>query len=250
MKTNFNIFRIGQLAAVSAVVAMSFSACNTEEDPTPPDTTGGTPTPQINDGYGTFVAAKTVTTIDPGFGVPPQDIDYGIGVAVFFNGTDYSTYIDGGTVKVEDETLSRFDNGTYSTYSQTSATGIDYSGAANWETTGAGDIPAITHASSQGFPNIGKITSPETVNRANGYTVTFQSGISNADSIIWVIGGEPFSTTGQQSTRTFTAAELSGLQAGTSIIQVAAYNIESAVFGGKTFYFINEKVVTKTVTVE
>ena len=251
MKTNFNPYKIGQLALISAVVAVSFSACNTEEEPTPPSTSGGTPTPQINDGYGTFVAAKTVTTIDPGFGIPPQEVDYGIGVAVFFNGTDYATYIDGGTVSVEGEELSRFDNGTYSTYSQTSATGIDYSGAADWETTGAGDIPAISHTSTNGFPTVGAITSSETIVRADGYTVTLQGGISNADSVIWVVGGVELGTTGSQNSRTFTAAELSDLQAGAgNIIQVAAYNVESAVFGGKTFYFINEKVVTKTVTVE
>ncbi len=249
-RTN-SAFRFGRLAAMVTIVAVSFSACNTEDDDTPPSTSGGTPTPQINDGHGTFVAAKTVTTIDPGFGVPPQEIEFGIGVAVFFNGTDYSTYIDGGTVTCEDETLSRFDNGTYSTYSQTSVTGLEFSGNANWDVTGAGDIPAFSHTADRGFPGISAISSPDVITRANGYTVTFDGAMSNTDSVIWVVGSKQFSTTGAVNSRTFTADELSDLQTGAgNIIQVAAYNIDSEVYGGKTFYFINEKVVTKTVTVE
>jgi len=249
MKHLNNYFRIGRLSLIAAAVSFSLNSCETE-DPTP-DTTGGTPTPQINDGHGTLVAAKTVTTIDPGFGVPPQDIDYGIGVAVFFNGTDYQTYVNGGDVTCEGEALSRFDNGSYSTYSQTSATGLDFSGNPDWTVSGAGDIPSFSHTADRGFPGISKITSPDVINRANGYTVTFQGNMTNTDSVIWVVGSKQFSTTAAMNSRTFTAGELSDLTAGAgNIIQVAAYNIDSEVYGGKTFYFINEKVVTKTVTVE
>lgn len=250
MNTHKSILRFGRLMALGTIVALSFSACNSDDDNTNQNTSGGTPTPQINDGHGTLVAAKTVTTMNQPF-IGPIEIEYGIGVAVFFNGTDYNSFIDGGTVKCEDETLSRFQNGSYSTYSQTSATGIDFSGNANWDVSGAGDIPAFSHTASRSFPGISAISSPETITRANGYTVTFNGNMSNTDSVIWVVGSKQFSTTGPMNSRTFTAAELSDLQTGAgNIIQVAAYNIESAVYGGKTFYFINEKVVTKTVTVE
>lgn len=250
MKHFNNIFRIGRLSLIAAAVSVSLNSCETE-DPAPADTSGGTPTPQINDGHGTLVAVKTVTTIDPGFGVPPQDIDYGIGVAVFFNGTDYETFISGGDVTCEEEALTRFDNGSYSTYSQTSATGLDFSGNPDWTISGNGDIPAFNHTADRGFPGISKITSPDVVTRANGYTVTFQGNMSNTDSVIWVVGSKQFSTTVAMNSRTFTADELSDLTTGAGkIIQVAAYNLDSEVYGGKTFYFINEKVVTKTVTVE
>jgi hypothetical protein len=244
-----NFFRIGRLSLIAAAVSVSLNSCETEE-PTPPSTSGGTPTPQINDGHGTLVAAKTITVINQPF-IGEIEVEYGIGVAVFFNGTDYNTFIDGGTVKCEDETLSRFENGTYSTYSQTSATGIDFSGNANWEVSGAGVIPSFTHTANRGFPGISAISSPETVTRANGYTVTFDGAMTNTDSVIWVVGSKQFSTTGPLNSRTFTADELSDLTTGAgNIIQVAAYNIDSEVYGGKTFYFINEMVVTKTVTVE
>jgi hypothetical protein len=244
-----NIFRIGRLSLIAAAVSVSLNSCETE-DPAPADTSGGTPTPQINDGHGTLVAAKTITVINQHF-VGEIEVEYGIGVAVFFNGTDYDSFISGGDVTCEEEELSVFDNGSYSTYSQTSATGLDFSGNPNWTVSGAGDIPAFEHTANRGFPGISAISSPETITRANGYTVTFNGNMTNTDSVIWVVGNKQFSTTAAMNTRTFTADELSDLTTGAgNIIQVAAYNLDSEVYGGKTFYFINEMVVTKTVTVE
>jgi hypothetical protein len=245
-----NIFRYGRLMAIAAAVAVSSSSCNTDdEEPTEP--AGGTPTPTINDGHGTLVAAKTITTINQPF-VGDIEVEFGIGVAVFTDGTNYESYVDGGSVTCEGESLSKFDNGSYSTYSQTSVTGLEFSGNPDWTVSGAGDIPQFNHTANRGFPNVGKITSSTTVNRANGYTLTFQGNMSNTDSVIWVIGSKVFPTTGPVgSSRTFTADELSDLQTGAgNIIQVAAYNIDSEEFGGKTFYFVNEYVVTQTVTIE
>jgi hypothetical protein len=249
MNIKYNTFRIGRLALMATTVAFALNSCTPEEE-APVVETPGTPTPAIYDGFGALVAVKTVTTIEVGFGIPDQEVIFGMGVAAFFDGVDYATHIDGGTVTCEDTLLSRFTDGTYSTYSTTSATGIEFSGDANWDVTGAGEIPAFSHTADRGFPNVGAITSDETVVRADGYTLTLDGGISNADSIIWVVGGESFGATGPMNSRTFTAAELSALQVGTSIIQVAPYNIDSAMKSGKKFYFINEMVVTKTVTVE
>lgn len=249
MKHFNNIFRIGRLSLIAVAVSFSLNSCETEDD-TPPDNTGGTPTPQINDGHGTFVAAKTVTTMTQPF-IGEVEIEYGIGVAVFFNGTDYETYINGGDVTCEGEALSRFDNGSYSTYSQTSATGLDFSGNPDWTISGNGDIPAFNHTATRGFPGINKITSPETITRANGYTVTFNGSMTNTDSVIWVVGNKQFSTTEAMNSRTFTADDLSDLTTGAgNIIQVAAYNLDSAMYVGKKFFFVNEMVVTQTVTVE
>lgn len=245
-----NIFRFGRMAAMATIVAVSFSACNTEEDDTPPDTSGGTPTPTINAGHGTLVAAKTITTMTQPF-VGEIEIEYGIGVAVFFNGTDYDSFVSGGDVTCEDETLSQFDNGSYSTYSQTSATGLEFSGNPNWTVSGNGDIPAFEHTANRGFPGINAISSPETITRADGYTVTFDGAMTNTDSVLWIIGSKQFSTTTAMNSRTFSADDLADLQTGAgNIIQVAAYNLDSAMYGGKTFYFVNEMVVTQTVTVE
>lgn len=240
---------MGRLALMATTVAFTMNSC-TPEDEEPVVETPTTPTPTITDGYGALVAVKTVTTIEVGFGIPDQEVIFGMGVAAFFDGTDYTTRLDAGTVTCEDSLLSRFTDGTYSTYNTTSVTGIEFAGDPSWSVSGAGLIPSFTHTSDRGFPYLESITSEATVNRANGYTMTLQGGQANTDSILWVIGGEPFGTTGPMSSRTFTAAELSGLQAGTSIIQVAAYNIDSSMEGGKKFYYINEKVVTQTVTVE
>lgn len=249
MKHFKSFFRIGRLSIIAVAVSLSLNSCETE-DPTPTDTSGSTPTPQINDGHGTLVAVKTITTIDQPF-IGEIEVEFGIGVAVFFNGSDYDSFISGGNVTCEEEELNVFDNGSYSTFNQTSVTGLDFSGNPDWTVSGAGEIPAFEHTAARGFPNISAINSPDVVTRANGYTVTFNGNMSNTDSVIWVVGSKQFSTTGALNSRTFTADELSDLTTGAgNIIQVAAYNIDSEVYGGKTFYFINEKVVTKTVTIE
>lgn len=243
-----NYFRLGRLAALATIVAVSFSACNTDDDETPDQ--GGTPTPQVYSGYGALVAVKSTTTMTQPI-IGDVEIDLGLAVAVFFNGTDYETFVSGGSVTCEGETLDVQSNGSYAyTPSQTNATGIDFSGNPDWAVSGNGDIPNFTHSATRGFPNVGKITSPTTVTRSSGYTLTVQGSISNADSILWIIGGEHLGTTGPMTSRTFTADELSGLQTGTSIIQVAAVNYQSEEKGGKPIWFINEKVVSQTVTVE
>lgn len=243
-----NIFRFGRLAMIAAVVSVSISSCNSDEEE--PSAPGSTPTPTINDGHGTLVAVKTITTINQPF-IGDIDVEFGIGVAVFTDGTNYESYVDGGTVTCEGETLSKFDHGSYSSYSQTSVTGLEFSGNPDWTVSGAGNIPQFSHTANRGFPNVGKITSATTINRANGYTLTFQGNMSNTDSVIWVIGSKVFPTTVAMNTRTFTADELNDVQTGAgNIIQVAAYNLDSREFGGKTFYFVNEFVVTQTVTVE
>ena len=249
MNIKYNTFRIGLLALMVTTVAFTMNSC-TPEDEEPVLETPETPTPAIYDGFGALVATKTVTVIEVGFGIPDQEVIFGVGVAAFFDGVDFTTRLDAGTVTCEDTLLSRFPDGTYSTYSTTSATGLEFSGNANWDVSGAGEIPAFSHTADRGFPNVGAITSDETVVRADGYTVTLDGGISNSDSIQWVVGGESLGVTGPMNSRTFTATELSALQAGPSIIQVAAYNLDSAMKSGKKFYFINQMVVTKSVTVE
>ena len=61
------------------------------------------------------MATKTVTVIEVGFGIPHKEVIFGVGVAVFFDGVDFTTRLDAGTVTNEDTLLSRFLDGTYST---------------------------------------------------------------------------------------------------------------------------------------
>jgi hypothetical protein len=59
-----------------------------------------------------------------------------------------------------------------------------------------------------------------------------------------MMGGVVHTVPGNQTSSTFTAAEISGMGTGPNYAQAAAYKVEEAVYGGKNFWFVNEKVVT------
>ena len=238
---------------MAAVVVMSVSACNLLPD-TDPDTDTNSnpapPTPTIADGSsGTLAAVKSITTQDiPGFGL--IEIDLGIATAAFFNGTDYNNFVGAGAVTCETLGLTLNANNSYTfTPTATEPSGIDWSGNPDWNVAGDGTIPAFTHTTTIGFPGAGAVTSSATVTKANGYTLSI-ANVSGADSVIYMIGGVLFTEAGNVTSHTFSASDLSGLGTGPNFVQAAAYKIESAEYGGKTFHFVNERVVTQSVTIE
>ncbi|MBL4586316.1 MAG: hypothetical protein JKX84_04555 [Flavobacteriales bacterium] len=243
-------FKYSRFFLLAGAVAFSASSCNTEtdDDDTTP-TTPPTATPTIEDGYGSLSAVKTVTFQDiPGFG--QIEIDLGLAVGAFFNGTDYSSFVSAGTVSCEGSELTMNANNSYTfTPSQTNATGIDFSGNPDWVVGGNGDIPAFTHTTNIGFPTTGAITSASTVTAANGYTLSC-ANVAGADSVLFMVGGVVATEMGNATSHTFTAADLANVGTGSSVVQVAAYKIEEQIFSGKGFWFVNERVVTQTVTLE
>jgi hypothetical protein len=133
--------------------------------------------------------------------------------------------------------------------SQTNPTGIDFSGNPNWEVTGNGSVGAFTHQTSIGFPSVGSITSGTTVTSGSDYTLTV-ANVSGADSVIFMCGGVVHTRPGGTTAHTFTAAETSNMGSGPSYVQVAPYRIEEATVGGGDYWFVNERVVTQSVTIE
>jgi hypothetical protein len=93
------------------------------------------------------------------------------------------------------------------------------------------------------------VSSANTVVRANGYTLT-TSYVTGADSVIFVVGGVSKTMAGNTTSCSFTAAELSGLSTGTSIVQIAPWTYTSEVIDGKTIYFGKEIVHSRTVTIQ
>lgn len=237
--------------ALAACVVASVTSCNLIDTDGPDTVTPAAdpPTPSIADGYATLVAIKSVAFQElPGFG--QVEVDMGLAVGVFFNGVDYNTYLNAGTVSCEGENLEEQDNGSYVYMpTQTNATGIDYSGKPDWEVSGNADIPAFSHTTTIGFPSVGAISSGSTASASSDYTLTVAS-VSGADSVIFMIGGVIHTEPGNATSSTFTAAELSSIGNGTTVAQAAAYKIEEANYSGKNFWFVNEKVVTETITIE
>ncbi|MCB9185786.1 MAG: hypothetical protein H6601_03485 [Flavobacteriales bacterium] len=252
MKTFNETMKWGRFLMMVGAVSVAVTSCNlnNDDDPTPTDPASNPPTPTFSEGFGTLAAVKTVTTFDPGYGVPVQEIVLGLGSAGFFDGSNYDQLLNAGTVTLEGESLTQFDNGAYAYQpSQTNPTGIDFSGNPSWEVSGAGDIPAISHTTNIGFPTLGTITSSTTVPGSGSYTLTV-SNISGADSVYFMLGGVVHTEPGNATSTTFTEAEIDGMGTGTNFAQVAPYRFEPQTFSGKQFYFVTETVKTQSVTIE
>lgn len=251
MKTMNKIFNLGRFMVLAGAVSFSIASCNTNnnDDDTSSDPSSSPTTPTFEDGYGTLSAVKSVTyqTVPV---VGQVEVDLGLAVAVFFNGSDYNSFVNAGTVTCEGESLAEQSNGSYVyTPTQTNPTGIDFSGNPDWSVSGSGDVPAFNHTTNIGFPTVGAINSGTTVSSGSDYMLSV-ANVSGADSVIYMMGGVVHTVAGNVTSYTFTSAEISGMGTGANYAQAAAYKIEEGTFSGKNFWFVNEKVVTQSITIE
>lgn len=252
MRTLSETLNKGRFFFLAGAVSLAVSSCNLGDDEpeTPTDPASNPPTPTFTEGFGTLAAVKTVTTFDPGFGVPVQEIVLGLGSAGFFDGTNYDQLLNAGTVTLEGEQLTQYENGAYlSQIEQTNPTGIDFNGNPTWEVSGSGDIPAISHTTNIGFPTLGSITSSTTIPGTGSYTLTV-SNVSGADSVYFMLGGVVHIEGPNTTSSTFTEAEIDGMGTGSNFAQVAPYRFEPQTFSGKQFFFVTETVKTQSVTIE
>jgi hypothetical protein len=231
-----------------------------EPEPTPAPTpattpTPSNPTPSPSDAKGVLVGIKTITFVNvPGVGTIQQAL--GVGVASFWETS--GTFLDGGAVSVNTKALTKGTNNVYTfTPTATDVTGIEFSGNnTDWSVAGNSStgVSAFTYNPNIGFPSIGALTgSPTTVTRSSGFTLGSSTGISNADSVIFSVYG-PSGTkqvvkAGNVSSYSFSSAELSGVGEGSGFVQICPYKIANAIFGGKKYYFVNESVITQSVTI-
>lgn len=251
-KTNYpKLFAIALLCMSVSVVS-----CDKEEDevvPTPTPTTPtapGNPTVDFADGNGTLTAVNSRTFQNiPGLG--SVAIDLGIAVAVFYDDPTTGTFLEAGTVMCEGEDLKKQANNSYVyTPGPLNQEGIDFSnGDVTWNIEGMGTVPQFDYTTYIDFPNVEKMTSEKTVDKTADYTLE-SAGISNADSVIFILGGIYHIVAGFNSSHTFTKAELATLEAGANFAQITAYRWDANVAGGKTYYFVNETVVTEPITIK
>jgi hypothetical protein len=238
--------------------ALCLGACKKEEAETPStDNSGGgggsttTPssTPSFNGADGVLWAINTFSSQTvAGF---PIEVQSGMGVATFPTEASASTYVDAGTVKLNDVELTRQSNNSYILIpSMSNPTGIDFSsGSTHWTVSGANGIPAVDQSPSFGFPDVGDITSSTTVTRSSGYTLSVAS-ISPSDSVVFMVGSVVKYKPSGSTSCTFSASELSGISSGASIIQVSPYSYQHTVIGGKDFYFGKQTARSVSATVQ
>jgi hypothetical protein len=230
-------------------LSVTISSCKKEDvipeepAPAPVTTPAGSTTPVPANADGVMWAIKSSSTVQ-GF-----TIEIGTAVGIFMNGT--TDLVDVGAVSVNSQNLTKASNNAYTfNPSQTMPTGLDFSSAADWSVAGGSGHAGFTYdASSLVFPTGSAITSSATVNRANGYTLT-SSAVSGADSTLFVIGNVSKTVSGSANSCTFSASELSGLSAGSSVVMIVPYKLMQATINGKNYYFGKERVNQLAVTIE
>ena len=246
-----NLFKWSGLLLLALLILASCKKDDEEEDPpedTPEEQVATTPTPDFAVGDGAVIAVQAITVTQTDFG--PIETNIGTGVAVFTDDL-FQTFHTAGNVSLNSNDLTVNENNSYTYIPDiTNPLGIVFAGTVNWEVSGGNGTPAFSlDLSSQGFPDVDPISSSTTV-PLSGYTLT-TTNVSNADSVLFLIG-DVQRTLGPGSTScTFTADDLSGLSAGSSFAQIAAYNHSINDIGsGQNIHGINETVQTVSVTLE
>lgn len=239
-----------------ACLALAASSCKKEET-TPTPNTPSTPVAgnantalYFGDADGVLVSIKSVTTTETPIG--PIDVTVGLASAFFTNTTgNFTTFANVGNVSVDGQAMANNNNVYTSNLSPTNPSGIDWANGTPWEIAGSGGFPAIS-TFAQNFPGSNWTITSAAPSTTADYILSW-GNVSNADSVICMISGSSSFITktvaGNVTTCNFTAAQIASVGAGSGMLQVTPYQVESDNFNGKRIYRIMEVVKTKTVTI-
>ena len=237
-----------------ALIALFFTACikdpfnqNPSTTSAPPPTPNACPTADA-----ALWAVRSFSTRDVAPGFPSVDIEIGLGVGIFTTngvGNTSSSRVNVGAVSVNGENAD-YEGETYITKpSASNAEGVDFTSGVSWQVAGDDGFGGFTHVPTNVFPSSSAITSSKEVVKANGYTLSC-STISNADSVLFLIGDVYKIAGGNTTSYTFTATDLSGLSTGDNVAQIVPYTLSSATLGGKNICFGKEVVRQISVTIK
>ena len=130
----------------------------------------------------------------------------------------------------------------------TQPTGIDFSSGIKRDVSGGNGFSAFSHTVSRSFPYASGFACASTLTKGSNYTISF-SGVSGADSIIFVINNVHKTVSGTTKSYTFTASQLSNLSSGPAAVSAAPYNYAITTYGGKKIVFGSQLVYQKNITV-
>ncbi len=147
-------------------------------------------------------------------------------------GPNAYTFIDGGTVSLNDSSL-YFDSESYESY-----TPINIKGLLKWKGTGAGSVPAFTFNYTASYPGFtGGSALPDTCIKANGITLNL-NGITNITdwSVVYLSQGSINLTKSRDPNNTsiaFSTAELASFNVNLGIqIELTFFNIRKEIVDG------------------
>lgn len=219
-----------------------FASCQKEEDNSANEQSSST-TPVLVGTDGVLWAIKQFTTMSTmGYEV---SIEAGSGVGIF---SVSGKNADAGNVKLNGNALTNMSNSYIFTVLPTQPTGIDFSSGVKWDVSGGNGFTAFSHTVAKSFPSASGFSCNSTLAAGNNYTISF-SGVSGADSIIFVINNIHKTVVGTTKSYTFTASQLNSLKSGPAAVSAAPYNITYATYGGKKIAFGNQLVYQKNITV-
>lgn len=246
------------LAFVS--ITMLVTSCDKKEEDlpapiTPPAANApATINPAGSDAFGALIAIQTANYISvPVIGEINQPVNIGVG---FFGNLVEGTFVDAGNISINTLALTKQTNNAYVyTPAATNPLGPTLSDGVTWNVTGnaANSAPALNNViPNQSFPVAPKYDGVTTIPRNAAFTVSSTIEITGADTTYFSLYS-PTTTlqkrvAGNIQSVTFTADEMATLGAGSGYVQITPYSMTNQTFDGKKVYFINESVVTKTVT--
>lgn len=250
-----------QLLLTMGLATILAVGCKKEDDTPEAAPSASQPSAQMfnnpGDADGVLVAIETYTTQEiPGFGT--TQIAFGTAVAVFPQ-TDGS-FAAAGAISVEGEALTKNDNNSYTHIpSQTNPTGISFDGTINWNVAGAGSIPGFERNVSNTIPSIGDLKAGGEVSTGGEFTLEVDldnsdTDLNTADSLYFGVYGPEgqllvSQTINGGASYTFSADEMASVGKGSGFVQVSGVDFaQNAIVSNQKMYFINQGVMTKSVT--
>lgn len=241
---------------LAIVASLFFSACSSDDDKDPRTQSQANPTPDVpGDANAVLAAIKVNSNVPGGVSVPGlSGIAIDVASASFFEGNVGGSLVSVGEVKLNSKALTVPGGNAYisdpTDFSYEIVSGQDNS----WEVAGGSGFDAFSHTTSTKMPDQVLFASSvaESFSKSGDVTVSIASVPSNCQNILWVFSDGNTVVTKESKTTsvTFSSSDLSGIKAtSTGILQVAAYNYESATYGGKKVYFINETVDSKYIEI-
>ena len=243
------------LLALAIPVGLSLAMVSCKKDtptptPTPAPSSSAPPTPMVG-GEGALVSLRVgTTTIAAG---QTFVVDIETAVAAFYNGTNTSTFLDGGTVKVNSNELTKNENNSY-VYSSTTKLDLDFDGGSNWSVTGAGNVPAISYNHTNTFPNYTG-TLPTTITKSEGFSLDLTGKVTGADSVyVFVASGDKsfIKHLGPNPGNvTISATDIADLALSTTgFVEVIPFNYRIETISGKQIAFVKEYAAVSTVEIK
>lgn len=245
--------------AIGIACIAAFSSCKKDEDDDNNQTTTSpeNPMPTPSDADGVCVSIKSSVAVEvPSIGT--QTTVTGLAVAAFPGTGD--SFIDAGNVTCNGSALSKFENNSYAyTPDASNPLGLSFSSQNDWSVAGGGGITGFTYSNGTNIPTIGKLTAPATVDVGSDLNLgidmsSSSTQLNNPDSIYFGVYGPDgnlfVAKAGTTTSHTFTAGDLGTVGTGSGYVQIAAVKFNKQTLSGQTIYFINEGVMTNSVTFE